>query len=983
MTRTKEKKSGPCDVWVTVLGAGVTGLTAAHELVERGFRVRVVEKETLSIPALIDDNGDGSIDPSEPLVDVGGVARTQWCLPPLGASECSFHEMVAARSLGRGEPVDRGDIPFPPSTLPVYVDKKGNPYFKEDQLSNFTKSLKSAKAIQLVLVNYIGKAPHGLDQAGLGSAKKRLKQTLGLFQSTFPQLVDKERTFGDLKIYPPGRQDVELAEEAVSEMEPVVSLVTVYDRSDWMPGEHGYRFFAGFYRHVFDTMYRTPIFDPNLDAFTPRTILDNLRTVRWQVVADAAVHYPVAFEREPPKSVDGILRQYRTIREELGYRPQDILRFALRLTRYATSSSRRRELQYEDLSWWDFLSLKDLESLPAAQPVSELDPEHSWEDDRPPALRFQFGKRFSLALKDAPAALVAMHASHADARTQGNISVQLVMDQFGLHDRTDSTLFAPTSIAWFDNWKTYLEKRGVSFVSGVVDKIKLKNSQLEVELETGPLEAWARDGDPHYIVSALDLVSAAEVTSLLRPHGGVPQQLYKFAGWKWAGSDYRNPRLSGDTHPRDRLQTLTGIQFFYTQRVSIADGHIYYVSSPWGLSAISQPQFWMPYGQKNAGEHGFLSNLSVDIGVWRQRFKKNLWPGSTTNDVAVQTPFSMSPEEIAAEVLAQIDAGRGTRGRQVSGPPPRYFHLDDYIQLAYNAGKLVPVRNHAPLVMSSVSDWKNRAKGEPFSPNHPLSRGRIPGDGRYYADAHGHANARWMHDDGGYLVHFDRLVFAGPHMRTFTRMTTMEAANESARHAVNAILDHLSFRYEWAADGPGSRTQSLRVRGSSGSATSDIVVVSSMIVAPGLEEPDLQPDFRPRRRRLLPLSSHADPHNRTTAFGDYCDIWDPEDNEFPDLRFLREIDDQLVEKMTANDVQDLPDGAVRKLPHMFDLLGVDKLPDVIATDEHAEAAIHLIASAFETLLTSYTASGDASTILQALRIRFEDFIRTSLGSPSG
>jgi hypothetical protein len=40
----------------------------------------------------------------------------------------------------------------------------------------------------------------------------------------------------------------------------------------------------------------------------------------------------------------------------------------------------------------------------------------------------------------------------------------------------------------------------------------------------------------------------------------------------------------------------------------------------------------------------------------------------------------------------------------------------------------------------------------------------------------------------GYDVYFGRLVFAGNHMKTFTRLSTMESANESARHAVNGIL---------------------------------------------------------------------------------------------------------------------------------------------------------------------------------------------------
>ena len=40
-----------------------------------------------------------------------------------------------------------------------------------------------------------------------------------------------------------------------------------------------------------------------------------------------------------------------------------------------------------------------------------------------------------------------------------------------------------------------------------------------------------------------------------------------------------------------------------------------------------------------------------------------------------------------------------------------------------------------------------------------------------------------------YEVFEERFVLAGTHMQTYTRITSMEAANESARHAVNAILE--------------------------------------------------------------------------------------------------------------------------------------------------------------------------------------------------
>src|SRR5262249_42441945 len=42
-----------------------------------------------------------------------------------------------------------------------------------------------------------------------------------------------------------------------------------------LPGEHGYRFFPAFYRHLFDTMHRTPILDQNGDA-TPETAFGRL-----------------------------------------------------------------------------------------------------------------------------------------------------------------------------------------------------------------------------------------------------------------------------------------------------------------------------------------------------------------------------------------------------------------------------------------------------------------------------------------------------------------------------------------------------------------------------------------------------------------------------------------------------------------------------------------------------------------------------------
>ena len=49
-------------------------------------------------------------------------------------------------------------------------------------------------------------------------------------------------------------------------------------------------------------------------------------------------------------------------------------------------------------------------------------------------------------------------------------------------------------------------------------------------------------------------------------------------------------------------------------------------------------------------------------------------------------------------------------------------------------------------------------------------------------------------DDGkGYEFCLNGWMLAGTYMKTHTRITTMEAANESGRHAVNGLLDRLGF----------------------------------------------------------------------------------------------------------------------------------------------------------------------------------------------
>jgi hypothetical protein len=113
---------------------------------------------------------------------------------------------------------------------------------------------------------------------------------------------------------------------------------------------------------------------------------------------------------------------------------------------------------------------------------------------------------------------------------------------------------------------------------------------------------------------------------------------------------------------------------------------------------------------------------------------------------------------------------------------PLWYRLDDYIEF----GRLpsdpsrsadLPVRNRAPYHITGVAGFDKRP-------------GVLPGEGSPFYEV---ANKRWL--------------LVGNYVKTYTRIATMEQSNESARHAVRAIIDKILRSdparkiYRGAADG--------------------------------------------------------------------------------------------------------------------------------------------------------------------------------------
>jgi uncharacterized protein with NAD-binding domain and iron-sulfur cluster len=189
----------------------------------------------------------------------------------------------------------------------------------------------------------------------------------------------------------------------------------------------------------------------------------------------------------------------------------------------------------------------------------------------------------------------------------------------------------------------------------------------------------------------------------------------------------------------DRLVTrwMNGVLFYLDRDVPLEHGHAVYIDSEWALTSISQRQFWKDVDLSRYGDGRVKGILSIDVSDWDT-------PGRRTGKVAMRC----TKEEIRAEVWGQLAD-----------------HLEDriderhvlawFLDPAITFPNPTEAANLEPLLINTAGSWADR----------PGVTTRIP-----------------------------NLLLAADYVRTNTDLATMEAANEAARRAVNAILDRTGSR---------------------------------------------------------------------------------------------------------------------------------------------------------------------------------------------
>lgn len=762
---------------VAVIGAGVAGLTAAHELAERGFQVMVFESEhdalgdpTQAFRVDADTERAQGLSYRQPVV--GGLAATQWYRIPqsweLGEQPgppLSQLDLAAAVNLARPEDWwDEDDAAAEVRPLAAWEGRWPLlPFADGDTISKFVLRRVARVVERLAAILERATATEYLVIGGVISADEASdldRRRAGAVERVF--MAECERCGLERGDAPAGQATFLLRHRRNPEVSAQVRVaglgvlhadeptrssaaqryVEIRLLDKLLPGEHGYRFFPSFYHHVFDTMRRIPLLTrqarepfmkglaletyrnsaqsgppPERWEVTARTVFDNLRSVDVHAL-DSGGEVPVRpMERFNTRSLGGLLAMLDMFQEHADVPLRDVVLGQLKMLRYATSGRSRRAL-YEGRTWSQFAE-------------STLG-----------------GEQFQRLLDHWPQALVGLQASRADARTTGTVLLQLLLDQVRDAGYRDGTLNAPTSEAWLDPWKRYLEhERGVHFSCMRVDRFECTDTGRVI------LHGRACDGqtvitpseiglDFHYVVIATSVDGTKRLGETLRDELKQfrPDLLDAFEQSPFAGAADLVPK--GDRYQKiaaseDPFEHFSGVQFFLRSDFAPLRGHVYYPNSPWRLSSVSQSQFRLD----RPGElEGYTGVISVVIGAFDEKGRKH-----------AKHAWNCTPREIAEEVWDQITWSL-QRSPDGVPPVPQYFAIDKNL-IFDERGRLV--RNMTPFLVNSAD-----------------KAGAFP------------------EQAGDYQVHMNHFVFAGTYMSTFTRLVTMEAANESARHAVNALIRH-------------------------------------------------------------------------------------------------------------------------------------------------------------------------------------------------
>jgi uncharacterized protein with NAD-binding domain and iron-sulfur cluster len=376
-----------------------------------------------------------------------------------------------------------------------------------------------------------------------------------------------------------------------------------------LPGEHGFRFFPGFYQAVPDTMRRIPV------RGNPNGVLDNLVDAQQELLileGNNQIWAPPSFDSS------GLIEGVATLVTALGVAAKvpanEVEYFVRKLLVFLTSADARRVGEWEYIGWYDFVGAEN------------FSPEYQ--------------KVFGTGLtKD----LVAAKGKKASTRTVGLMAeafVYAILGQYvpGIRQQSgygaaDRLLNSPTNEAWIDPWVTHLQQLGVNFVQGyAATKLHVQAGHI-IGAQVSNARGHEMNVSAEWFVAAMPVEKARVLFD-----GPVRAAAPELARLDKLTYDYMN-----------------GIQFFLNHPpTEPVKGHVAFLESPWALTSIDQGLFWNRNLKTQYGNGQLADILSVDISDF-------FTPGTLYGKRGVDC----TPRQIATETWAQLKAGLNTSSSTV------------------------------------------------------------------------------------------------------------------------------------------------------------------------------------------------------------------------------------------------------------------------------------------------------------------------------
>jgi uncharacterized protein with NAD-binding domain and iron-sulfur cluster len=425
------------------------------------------------------------------------------------------------------------------------------------------------------------------------------------------------------------------------------------DGRDDLPGEHGFRFFPGFYLNLGDTMRRTPV----AGGGTAYDRLVRASTYRTSFAGRPDLTAPLSLPPEgvtPETFVESLAAALVTASK---LPPHEALYFASKLHVYVTSCDERRLGQWDHVSWKDFISEERMSA--------------------------EYRTVVSRSLVRNLAATKAEEASTHAIGLVGEASFMSLMGRGNDQNATfDRVLDGPTSEVWLDSWTQLLQSLGVTFrVGWTLEALEVADGRIS--------RALVHDGQGSRPVTADWFIAAIpleRMAALLTPELLVA-----------------DPRLEGIR----RLKTdwMTGLMLYLREPLPLAHGHVNYVNSPFALTSISQAQFW----SRDLSTYG--------DGTVRESFSTIISDWDTPGILYGKAARDLSPPEIAREVLAQLQAHLNEDGRTLLRDDMLHsWFLDPAIQ-PRQGSNAAGVDNDTPLFIQDPGEWNNRPDSVTAIPN--------------------------------------------------------------------------------------------------------------------------------------------------------------------------------------------------------------------------------------------------------------------------